>query len=124
MGWMMKSAIFGLFVCTLVGWQLLVEGCAPSEPTMRHDLENFSYEEVLGKIDKPRSETEFALDDNPLEFRRGLLNKIPVEMRMLQKVRESYWTVGDDVLVVWFVKRDSSWVSIEAMQWNPKRIQF
>ena len=102
----------------------MILGCGGSDPKLRHDLENLTYTEVLTRLPSPKSETEFYLDTTLAGIRQGLRHKISEDKRPSTRIKELSWSQGSCNLVVWFIESDSGWVSIEALQWNPKTIKF
>jgi hypothetical protein len=86
-------------------------------PFERDDVNDRTLREILSRYGQPATEVLFSFPDQMYEYRSGLWQVLKdydtVSVKELKWERPFART-----LVVWFVKRDDQWMSIDNVDWG------
>ncbi|WP_340064446.1 hypothetical protein [Ascidiimonas aurantiaca] len=117
----MKAILNGnLYIFTL----LFMFIACKSQIKQDTSLNDLKYEELIVKYGEPSTDESFLLDEKTrlYEYQStlyDLLNdKKPIE------VRELKWVKKDIETVVWLIKNNEDWVSVDNIIWNNKKIKM
>lgn len=94
-------------------------------------IDNALYEKsinvIINQFGQPTNDGTFLLTDSTIyEYQYGLINMFKKELLRNEKIkiRELGWEGEVYSSVVWFIKRDSKWISIANLRWNKKYIHY
>ena len=117
----MKAILNGKFYILIIFFMIISCKSQVKQDTFLNDL---NYEQIIIKKGKPSSENTFSLNKNKklYEYQSTLYDLLKGKKSI--EVRELKWVNKDILTVVWLVKKDDNWVSVDNIVWNNKKIKM